>query len=158
MHLAVGILRVPEGLDYSSIVEEEDQMQSQQMLDIMNKERTLRRNVSDSQLSIDSCTSSESVSPTPPQIPINEKLVDGTPNSLPGVVAGRLISDAPTGKKKNKKRRQSISALYSGPGGVPLPRSTLQNLTQFARKQKKSTIDVWWLYDDGKEVNLTILL
>jgi len=31
----------------------------------------------------------------------------------------------------------------------------MDNLTQFQKKQPKTTIDIWWLYDDG---GLTILL
>lgn len=42
-----------------------------------------------------------------------------------------------------------------GVGGVPLPKSTINNLLQFRTKQRKSTIDIWWLYDDG---GLTMLL
>ena len=159
MHLAVGILRVPEGLDYSNIIEEEDQQQSQQLLDVMNRESRLRRNISGSQFSIDSTTSTESQA-SPPQIPLNpsnEKSANGANTiPMPNQVPAHLISDAPTGGKKKKKgRRASLSALYSGPGGNPLPRHVLANVTQFCRKQKKSTIDVWWLYDDG---GLTMLL
>ncbi|CAB0011621.1 unnamed protein product [Nesidiocoris tenuis] len=40
-------------------------------------------------------------------------------------------------------------------GGVDLPKEVINNLTQFQRRQKKGTIDVWWLYDDG---GLTLLL
>ena len=28
-------------------------------------------------------------------------------------------------------------------------KETIQNLNRFHRKQKKGTIDVWWLFDDG---------
>jgi len=42
-----------------------------------------------------------------------------------------------------------------GIGGSPLPKTVLNKLTTFRRKQPKSTIDIWWLYDDG---GLTILL
>jgi len=38
---------------------------------------------------------------------------------------------------------------------MPLPKSVVNNLTQFRTKQRKSTIDIWWLYDDG---GLTMLL
>ena len=30
-----------------------------------------------------------------------------------------------------------------------MPKEVIHTLTQFTRKQKKGTIDVWWLYDDG---------
>lgn len=45
--------------------------------------------------------------------------------------------------------------INRGPGGTDLSKDVLNKLTQFQRKQKKGTIDVWWLYDDG---GLTLLL
>ncbi|MCL4142294.1 UNVERIFIED_CONTAM: hypothetical protein GTU68_015358 [Idotea baltica] len=45
--------------------------------------------------------------------------------------------------------------MYKGVGGAELPKNVLNDLTMFQRKQKKGTIDVWWLYDDG---GLTLLL
>ena len=49
MHLAVGILRVQEGLDYSNVIEEEDQINTQQLLE---GRREITREISmESQLS-----------------------------------------------------------------------------------------------------------
>lgn len=50
MHLAVGILRTPEGLDYSNVIEDEDQLTPQQLQEI-KKEKDIPRNQSESQLS-----------------------------------------------------------------------------------------------------------
>ncbi len=50
MHLAVGILRIPDGLDYSNVIEDEDQMTPQQLQEI-KKEKEIPRNQSESQLS-----------------------------------------------------------------------------------------------------------
>ena len=50
MHLAVGILRTPEGLDYSTIIEEEDQITPEKLQEI-KKEKEIPRNQSESQLS-----------------------------------------------------------------------------------------------------------
>jgi len=36
-----------------------------------------------------------------------------------------------------------------------VPKHILMAVNQFQKKQKKSTIDVWWLYDDG---GLTLLI
>lgn len=36
-----------------------------------------------------------------------------------------------------------------GADGYDLPKDTMNEITRFQRKQKKGTIDVWWLYDDG---------
>lgn len=38
---------------------------------------------------------------------------------------------------------------------LPIAKDILNAVTKFQRKQKKGTIDVWWLYDDG---GLTLLL
>jgi hypothetical protein len=48
----------------------------------------------------------------------------------------------------------NFSPFYRGPGGSTLPKDVLNNLTQFQKKQKKGTIDVWWLYDDGGKAHL----
>lgn len=40
-------------------------------------------------------------------------------------------------------------------GPAEIPKDILLSVNQFQRKQKKGTIDVWWLYDDG---GLTLLL
>jgi len=48
-----------------------------------------------------------------------------------------------------------LYCYFSGPNGAPLPKTILNNLTQFQVKQRKSTIDIWWMYDDG---GLTMLL
>lgn len=53
MYLAVGILRVQEGLDYTGVIEEEDQVTPQQLLLDMkkDKEKGIVRNQSEGQLS-----------------------------------------------------------------------------------------------------------
>jgi len=79
---------------------------------------------------------------TPPSSPKVERAADPVP-----VVAAPV--------KKKRTRKLSTSAMYTGPGGDPLPRDVLTNVTQFTKKQKKGTIDVWWLYDDG---GLTLLI
>lgn len=48
--------------------------------------------------------------------------------------------------------------IFRGAGDVDLPKDVLNSLTRFQRKQKKGTIDVWWLYDDGGAVNCAFSL
>jgi hypothetical protein len=38
---------------------------------------------------------------------------------------------------------------FRGTDGYDLPKDTMNEITRFQRKQKKGSIDVWWLYDDG---------
>ena len=51
MHLSVGILRTQDGMDFSSVIEEEDQMTPQQLMQEAKKEKEIPRNQSESQLS-----------------------------------------------------------------------------------------------------------
>lgn len=43
---------------------------------------------------------------------------------------------------------------YRGTDGYDLPKDTMNEITRFQRKQKKGSIDVWWLYDDGGKLLL----
>jgi solute carrier family 12 sodium/potassium/chloride transporter 2 len=49
--------------------------------------------------------------------------------------------------------------VSSDPSGIEvhreIPKEILMSVNQFQRKQKKGTIDVWWLFDDG---GLTLLI
>nr|QGP72204.1 Na+/K+/2Cl- cotransporter [Penaeus monodon] len=141
MYFGVAILRVPQGLDYSQVVEDEDTPV------VMNGNETtgaavaeeIKRNQSAGQLSQDGTGSEAS---TPPGSPQAERA---------GTAA---VTSEPSGVEA-LKRRASLANLYRGPGGVELGKDVLNNITTFRRKQKKGTIDVWWLYDDG---GLTLLL
>lgn len=52
-----------------------------------------------------------------------------------------------------------IVNVSQDPSGIEvhreIPKEILMSVNQFQRKQKKGTIDVWWLYDDG---GLTMLI
>ncbi|XP_076393216.1 sodium chloride cotransporter 69 [Megachile rotundata] len=88
---------------------------------------TLPGNQSFSQLSQASSTSDISIPGSP--APRRSKTINEYPN--------------PTEEREN---RQTI---------IPEAKDILNVVTKFQRKQKKGTIDVWWLYDDG---GLTLLL
>ncbi|CAN8029667.1 unnamed protein product, partial [Ixodes persulcatus] len=64
--------------------------------------------------------------------------------------AGATLQDAEHG----------VSVNVQAPEAIPeevreVPKEVLQSVNQFIRKQRKGTIDVWWLYDDG---GLTMLI
>ncbi|XP_042861758.1 bumetanide-sensitive sodium-(potassium)-chloride cotransporter-like isoform X2 [Penaeus japonicus] len=160
MYYGVAILRVPQGLDYSQIVEDEDTPV------VMNGNETtgaavaeeIKRNQSAGQLS-------QEVAKLLGSINSNARSTyyrDGTgseastpPGSPQAERAGTAaVTTEPSGVEA-LKRRASLANLYRGPGGVELGKDVLNNITTFRRKQKKGTIDVWWLYDDG---GLTLLL
>ncbi|XP_068225470.1 bumetanide-sensitive sodium-(potassium)-chloride cotransporter-like isoform X2 [Palaemon carinicauda] len=138
MYLGIAILRVPQGLDYSQIIEDEDTPVIMNGTDtnITSNVEDIKRNQSAGHLSLDDNASETS---SPPGSPKTER-----------AAGADAAADASA-----MKRRPSLADLYRGPGGVELSKDVLTNITMFKRKQKKGTIDVWWLYDDG---GLTLLL
>ena len=94
-----------------------------------NTSTTLPGNQSFSQLSQASSTSDISIPGSP--APRRSKVINEYPN--------------PTTEDQRENRQTFI----------PIAKDILNVVTKFQRKQKKGTIDVWWLYDDG---GLTLLL
>nr|XP_050849728.1 bumetanide-sensitive sodium-(potassium)-chloride cotransporter isoform X1 [Vespula vulgaris]XP_050849729.1 bumetanide-sensitive sodium-(potassium)-chloride cotransporter isoform X1 [Vespula vulgaris]XP_050849730.1 bumetanide-sensitive sodium-(potassium)-chloride cotransporter isoform X1 [Vespula vulgaris]XP_050849731.1 bumetanide-sensitive sodium-(potassium)-chloride cotransporter isoform X1 [Vespula vulgaris]XP_050849732.1 bumetanide-sensitive sodium-(potassium)-chloride cotransporter isofo len=87
-------------------------------------------NQSFSQLSQASSTSDISIPGSP--APKRSKVVNEYPN--------------PLANEQQRENRQNIT---------PIAKEIFNTVTKFQKKQKKGTIDVWWLYDDG---GLTLLL
>ncbi|CAB3385070.1 Hypothetical predicted protein [Cloeon dipterum] len=125
-HLAVGILRLREGLDYSNVVVEEDQKETKKLQ-----------------------------SGSPGLVWIKERVNQCRYFDCDGSSSDSSHDPAKEPLKKKDKKRKSSSFAYTGPGGQPLSKDVINSLTQFSRKQRKGTIDVWWLYDDG---GLTLLI
>ncbi|XP_076232956.1 sodium chloride cotransporter 69 isoform X2 [Calliopsis andreniformis] len=94
-----------------------------------NTAATIPGNQSFSQLSQASSTSDISIPGSP--APRRSKVINEYPN--PAI-------------EEQRENRQNI---------IPIAKDILNVVTKFQRKQKKGTIDVWWLYDDG---GLTLLL
>jgi solute carrier family 12 sodium/potassium/chloride transporter 2 len=46
-------------------------------------------------------------------------------------------------------RMKKTQLLFLDPNGNELPQEVMNTLCRFRLKQKRGTIDVWWLYDDG---------
>ncbi|XP_014254054.1 bumetanide-sensitive sodium-(potassium)-chloride cotransporter isoform X1 [Cimex lectularius] len=153
VYMAVAILRLQEGLDYSNVLKDNDVLTVDNNGPTAltpqrhNSHETLPRNTSFSQMSTASSVSDLSP-PATPVINHNRVSKNPSPNSETPV--------AKSTPKTEKVNRFSRADLYSrNAGGVDIPKDVLNNLTQFQRKQKKGIIDVWWLYDDG---GLTLLL
>ena len=51
-------------------------------------------------------------------------------------------------KKKDKKKTKETLVLRD-PAGNELPKSILNRVIMFQKKQRKDYVDVWWLSDDG---------
>lgn len=70
--------------------------------------------------------------------------------SMPGSPAprrSRVVSEYPNPTTEERKELRQDAEVIS--------KEILSSVTRFQRKQKKGTIDVWWLYDDG---GLTLLM
>jgi solute carrier family 12 sodium/potassium/chloride transporter 2 len=173
MYMGVAILRLQEGLDYSKVIADEEDLvngisptaaagEKGNIRTRQNSQESLPRNQSFSQMSQGSSASDLSAPATPN---LNSARVNESPNVDVQSAAVTIVdTDCQESKtnatystniQKEKRKRESRADLYRGPGGSILPKDVLNNLTQFERKQKKGTIDVWWLYDDG---GLTLLL
>ncbi|KAG0716781.1 Bumetanide-sensitive sodium-(potassium)-chloride cotransporter [Chionoecetes opilio] len=125
MYFGVVILRVPQGLDYSQIIEDEDSP-----ITMNGNETNITHTPEDKtgQAAANTLTQdgTDSEASSPPGSPQAERST---------AVAEPVTADS-------KKRRTSLANLFRGPGGSE-------------KISKESTIDVWWLYDDG---GLTLLV
>ncbi|KAL0270733.1 UNVERIFIED_CONTAM: hypothetical protein PYX00_008039 [Menopon gallinae] len=164
MYLAVSILRLEDGLDYSKYLSEDEEYQNEKAnpavttnLNVRNNSQEfIPRNESFMQMSAAS-SASDLTAPSTPNLNKNRNRVSESPNpeaQEPDTTVVEITSEKKN-HKKQKAKRESRSDLFRGPDGSELPKDVLNKLTQFQRKQKKGTIDVWWLYDDG---GLTLLL
>ncbi|XP_074028973.1 sodium potassium chloride cotransporter [Leptinotarsa decemlineata] len=132
--VSVAILRISDGLDYSTLTEEVDD-QGNTNADVTLTLRTInefRTSASSNMMHADSNLSLQNV---------------GNPER-------NSISATPKGPKKvrNKKKYPGLKDVL---GMSPDQQLSIERMNFFKRKQVKGFIDVWWLYDDG---GLTMLL
>ncbi|KAI9556389.1 hypothetical protein GHT06_018963 [Daphnia sinensis] len=145
MHVAVAILRLKEGLDCSGIVADIDELISQTSSKKVKdkKEKKTETSVVSANIPVIVEPSSESIAVQIEIPPVKELKEERK-------VKDKKVKDK---KAKNKKAEENIALRDTA--GNPLPKSVLNSITIFQRKQKKDTVDVWWLSDDG---GLTLLL
>ncbi|XP_046626478.1 bumetanide-sensitive sodium-(potassium)-chloride cotransporter [Neodiprion virginianus] len=126
IHVAVALLRVNDGLDYSSMMCDAEQ------------QSTSPRKISSTSMSQNRSFSQLSQASSASDI------------SMPGSPAPRrshVVSEYPNPTTEDRiEPRQNVEVIS---------KEVLTSVTRFQRKQKKGTIDVWWLYDDG---GLTLLM
>ncbi|XP_045605919.2 bumetanide-sensitive sodium-(potassium)-chloride cotransporter isoform X1 [Procambarus clarkii] len=159
LHLAVGILCVEGGLDYSNLTEvsqDED-------------DPTLTANASGNSTS---SSAPNTYNPNPLTLPTSvstgsfghsqngadlrsgSSAVGGSINvaSLSNTDYGESNPSFLDGMKLGKKKKDP---MYRLPNGEVVAPQVVDAMLRFTRKQPKGTIDVWWLYDDG---GLTMLI
>ncbi|XP_065206857.1 bumetanide-sensitive sodium-(potassium)-chloride cotransporter-like isoform X2 [Planococcus citri] len=127
-HIAVCILRVKTGLDFSHLKVNQDQ---------------ISKNIYSTKYEFNN---------------VNQRINIGEPEAI-------KINDDGASKRKNGDLNFSelndsyediaTNDIYRYKDGMELSGDMINRVTQFQGKQKKGTIDVWWLYDDG---GLTLLL
>lgn len=131
MHLAVGILRVEGGLDYSTVIE------------------TIRQNGEAPDPTPLSATN-------PGGNDTNPGFQASYHPSSTSLATSYAPDDEPSGGglglKLGKKKKE---IQYTNPGGEVVAPQIVDAMLRFTRKQPKGNIDVWWLFDDG---GLTLLI
>ncbi|XP_067144436.1 solute carrier family 12 member 2-like isoform X2 [Centruroides vittatus] len=154
MHMSLGILRLQEGLDYSQYTDLEEfaapVVNGKGSKAGMEKEMAntgFPRNVSSAQLSQVGGSSRES-SPLPSP-KVDRKLGHSTEATE---TTKFIIDDNLTVPGCTQQTKLTSSDVVHS---KDIPKDVLSSVNQFQRKQKKGTIDVWWLYDDG---GLTMLI
>ncbi|XP_046450809.1 solute carrier family 12 member 3-like [Daphnia pulex] len=151
MNVAVSILRLQEGLDCSKILADIDDL-------ILNK--TLKDKIPSFQAKEwVSISSNPSVSPNPDTSSISESSRSDAEEAEEQEMSyhNERRRTVVLGVTKNKKSKLSkkLAITFRDPEGNELPKSVMNKIILFQKKQKKDTIDVWWLSDDG---GLTLLL
>lgn len=131
--MALAILRVPGGLDFSSYGTVAD------IIDCFD-DKSKKSGHDGSSTSIEVTGNSSASS----NLGLSSSKETSTPETSPSP------SPQPT------HHARSVEALAQADGRrCEIPKNILTNVNRFKRKQKKGTIDVWWLYDDG---GLTMLI
>ncbi|KAK7068983.1 hypothetical protein SK128_015901 [Halocaridina rubra] len=128
MHLAVGVLRVEGGLDYSHVIESLHQEEESKGAALNGSSGSLSTVTSDSVQAV-------SYQNLRTNLNVEEQ---NTTNGIGGLVS----------KKKPPQE-------YKYTSGESVPTCVIDNMLRFTTKQPKGTIDVWWLFDDG---GLTVLI
>merc|ERR1712223_137733 len=139
VHLAVGILRLQDGCDYSALIAKEEQIiiTTSDHGDEENHEEEVETENDEKEKD-------------------NNKNKDADSDDVEQEVEIITNSDNSSNVVEKKKRTRTTSvAIFHGVDGNPLERKVVENIPQFQAKKRKGNIDVWWLYDDG---GLTLLL
>nr|CAH0112221.1 unnamed protein product [Daphnia galeata] len=148
MNVGVAILRLQEGLDCSEILADIDDL-------ILNSKLSKEQNSTSHQAyewSVTSTGSNFSPNPSDSTSTLNndgESVSSFDPNER-----RRTVVLGVTKNKKSKKSKK-LAITFRDPEGNELPKSVMNKIILFQKKQKKDTIDIWWLSDDG---GLTLLL
>ncbi|XP_042225259.1 bumetanide-sensitive sodium-(potassium)-chloride cotransporter-like isoform X3 [Homarus americanus] len=182
LHLAVGILRVEDGLDYSNVTEMTQDDDDAATYNAQNTIITRPPKPVSSNLTVDPEPAEPSVMPSSSsavsfghyqceQDPCSSSSLTKaitlgfqklTQAAMTGYIGDRTsppLSPTEDGHPSFlgalKMSKKKLEPMYKLPDGERVPPHTVDAMLRFTRKQAKGTIDVWWLYDDG---GLTMLI
>lgn len=155
--MAVAILRLPDGQDYSKLM---DDMEPHAYVNggysLATSSQDLTRNGPSGFMRIDSDVSISQMGNHPSEVSLSvigsaDNSLTSTPKALRRyVITSKSDTPSPLSILKHKKKALADQMIPKMPIG-----RELFNMTLFRQKQSEGNIDVWWLYDDG---GLTILL
>merc|ERR1719264_609070 len=155
LNLAVGILRVRNGLDYSEHFKTEETLQGD-----AEEEAAKRRGscveLLGEQVEGDS-PPKQTEGDSPKQTGDEGKAGMGRRGSAVGEKeeshkeAKDKLGNIPKLQRQRTRTRTISTSVYQDTEGRPLAKEIVGDITQFQQRTKKrsGTIDVWWLYDDG---------
>lgn len=148
--LAVAIVRVAGGLDYSSLASEETPATTGHTATSSGSGEDLRVRRGAQIMHADSDLD---ISRTPDSQPSSRHNL----TNLLTLTTSKSFTLTENGKDKLKKDKKDFhkQIVYKSSNGLELSKEQLTQMTIFQRKQEEGTLDIWWLYDDG---GLTILL
>lgn len=155
MNVGVAILRLQEGLDCSQILADIDDL-------ILNKfPKDKKQNYQSNEWSVTSnsfgnfSTDGDTTVTSVTMLNDESKVEETEESESPNDNEGRRTVVLGVTKSKKSKRSKKLAITYRDPEGNQLPKSVMNKIIVFQKKQKKDTIDIWWLSDDG---GLTLLL
>ncbi|XP_055610809.1 bumetanide-sensitive sodium-(potassium)-chloride cotransporter isoform X2 [Uranotaenia lowii] len=153
--MALAILRMPNGLDFSQLNTEiiteivsdpagEPKRSGEMMCNAGSSSASLQQAIS-------TISSNDGLKPPRKLMHVDSNL------ELDSMHSSNTTTLSASGEVPLPSRRtiQRDSIVYSTRGGSTVPKEILDRLSVFQRRQPKGTIDVWWLYDDG---GLTMLV
>jgi len=164
LNLAVGILRVRNGLDFSEHFKAEETLQGDAEEEAAKRRGSCVELLSD-QIDGDSPPKQSSGTDSPPKhlegdsaVKVSETEENkGRRGSAFGEELKDRLGNLPKLQRQRTRTRTISTSVYQDDEGRPLAKEIVGDITQFQQRTKKrsGTIDVWWLYDDG---GLTLLI
>jgi len=164
LNLAVGILRVRNGLDFSEHFKAEETLQGDAEEEAAKRRGSCVELLSD-QIDGDSPPKQSSGTDSPPKHTEGDSASKvsemeenkGRRGSAFGEELKDRLGNLPKLQRQRTRTRTISTSVYQDDEGRPLAKEIVGDITQFQQRTKKrtGTIDVWWLYDDG---GLTLLI